>query len=249
MRKVGKIYRFNVSGRMLVIFFVFMLAFTALSVLVMNRYAQLYFENQALMEQLAEANRTLKELQFGAQVLAQYKELAKVMDETEAKETKESEAEAEPPPEEVKPTGPSIEVVEEPAEPEETGPKPPDNPPVDAVKLSLQPENGGTSVRFQYSLTNIHPENKAVTGYLFIVLVNEKVDPQGLAAYPEVKLEKGNPTDYKKGTAFSIRHGKTVRGRVDNLSDASNYDKGWVFAYSEEGELLLKKLLPSENGQ
>ena len=248
MRKVGKIYRFNVSGRMLVIFFLFMLAFTALSVLVINRYAELYFENQTLMEQLAEANRTLKELQFGSQVLAQYKELAKVMDETEAKEAQESEPEMESPPEEEKPTEPAAPVEEKPA-PEEAGPKPPENPPVDAVKLSLDPENSGSAVRFQYSLTNIHPENKAVTGYLFIVLVNDKLNPPGLAAYPDVDLKNGNPTDYKKGTAFSIRHGKTVRGRVENLSDGANFDKGWVFAYSEEGELLMKKLLPSENGQ
>lgn len=254
MRKVGKIYRVNVSGRMLLFFFLFMLAFTILSVMVMNRYVKLYFEKQDLAAQLTEANRELKELQFGSQVLSQYKELAKVMDETEAKEAKETETETQPPPpapEEAKPAEPeaAAPAAAETSAPEDTGPKPPENSPVDAVKLTLFAENNGSAVRFQYSLTNIHPDNKTVAGYLFIVLVNDKMNPPGLAPYPEVPLENGNPTDYKKGTAFSIRHGKTVRGVVDNLSDGANYNKGWVFAYSEEGELILKKLLPSENGQ
>ncbi len=141
---------------------------------------------------------------------------------------------------------------EEAVQPDEPEPDPPvqqpvENPPVDAVKLTLLPE-GKQLVRFQYNLSNIHPENKAVSGYLFIVLANTSTNPPTLASYPEVEIENGNPVDYKKGTQFSIRIGKTVRGRVRVKSSAKDYTEAWVFTYAEDGTLLMKKHLSSGNG-
>jgi uncharacterized membrane-anchored protein YitT (DUF2179 family) len=47
MRKVGRVYSADVSARFLLFFFLFMLVFTVASIIVINRFVDLYFENSA----------------------------------------------------------------------------------------------------------------------------------------------------------------------------------------------------------
>ena len=122
-----------------------------------------------------------------------------------------------------------------------------DPPVVDATNLNLSSYNQGKGVKFKYSLKNIHPDNQPVTGYLFMVLENKSKTPHTYYSYPDVEIKNGNPADPKEGTLFSIKHGKTVRGTIGNLPGDEDYDYGWVFAYAEDGELLMKKRLDSQN--
>jgi hypothetical protein len=87
-----------------------------------------------------------------------------------------------------------------------------------------------------------------VAGYLFIILANPYTNPPLFAPYPPVPLVGGFPADYRKGVQFSIKRGKTVRGRLPGLMDPTHYNQAWVFIYSKQGNLLLKKHLISDNG-
>jgi hypothetical protein len=273
MRHTGRMYTMDVSGRILLIGLLFALVFVVVSVLVINRYAELFTENIRLRAQLKSMTQTLDGFQYKSQVLTQYNQLVSELNKVDQKtevpllaepstieEIEDPEAEtltgieasgdmtAEETTMETEQGEGSEEQVAEPTPSLIGGPEAPENPTVDADKLSLLTEDNGKAIRFQYILSNIHPENKAVSGYLFIILANEKNDPPVLAPFPEVEMTDGEPAAFKKGTAFSIRHGKTVRGRLKNLEDADKFDQAWVFAYDDEGNLLMKKRLNPENG-
>ena len=116
------------------------------------------------------------------------------------------------------------------------------------MDLSVNPESNDTAIRFQFHLRNIHPENKTVTGYLIVVLTNPNTTPPEMAAYPGVNLNEELQANYKKGTLFSIRHGKMVKGRVSNLTNAKDFTQAWVYVFSEKGEPLYKSLLETHDG-
>jgi hypothetical protein len=261
MRKTGRMYTVDVSPKMLALGAVFFIIFVVLSVAVINRFTDLYLENQQLQLRVDRLAQTLEDYQYQSQVLTQYQKLVNELNKVDQKkgaadtpapekteevdEDDSAAANGEKTDQEIQP-GDS--VTETSANPMETALATPANPTLDVDKLSLVPNEGNASVRFQFTLKNIHPENKTVSGYLFIVLANGSTDPPRLAAYPDVALKEGSPADYKKGTLFSIKHGKTVKGQIDKLEQAVEYDQAWILAYSEEGELLMKKHLSSENG-
>jgi hypothetical protein len=102
-------------------------------------------------------------------------------------------------------------------------------------------------VRFHLSLSNVHPDNKSISGHIFVLLANPGQDPPQVAPYPEVELENGTPSDWRKGTQFQISYGKTVRGEVKGLENAREYTQAWVYVYSQDGTLLLRKLLKADH--
>ncbi|MFH1135958.1 MAG: hypothetical protein V1816_07715 [Pseudomonadota bacterium] len=247
MRKTGRIYSVDISAGWLVFFFSFMACFTLLSILTINWAANLFWENKKLEDELRRTSRALEEYQFQSQVLYQYQQLVEELNKTEGSEKKEVAA---------KPVRPVTEI-EQSAEEQEppssagagtaTKAEGLENSPIEALKLTVQAESDNAALRFQFSLRNVHPDNKGIGGYLFIVIANMKSNPPVLIPYPDVALANGDPVDYKKGTLFNIRYGKTVRGKVKNLTKAGDFTQAWIFAYSETGELILKSLLTAEH--
>ena len=260
MRKTGRMYSVDVSPKMLAVGGVFFLIFMVLSVAVINRFTDLYLENKKLLQRVERLTQTVDDYQYQSQVLTQYQKLVDELnkvdqkkDTVEAEATKKGLAGGEgvsaAPKDE--PTGPVAQAdgptVETAADTMAAIVPTPAQPPLDVEKLSLVPDEGTDTVSFQFILNNIDPKNKTISGYLFIVLTNSSTNPPRLAAYPEVELKDGLPADYKKGTLFSIRHGKTVKGQIEHLDKAIDYQHAWILAFSEGGELLMKKHLSSEN--
>lgn len=249
MRKVGRIYSADVSGRYLFLLAVFAVVFAVLSVMVINRFADLYFENQRLQRQVTRMTRTLDKREFQSQVVNQYHLLASELNKTDQKKQPQA-----PGAGKVSASAPAL-VPTEPEEPagaaeptQKTSPETPENPPVDAENLYLRAESGGRALRFRFHLRNIHPGNKTVTGYLFAILTNPGTSPATRAVYPEVELKDGEPVNYRRGIQFSIRHGKMVQGRISGITQASGFTEAHVCAYSEDGGLMMKKRLTLEDG-
>jgi hypothetical protein len=260
MRKTGRMYSVDVSPKMLAVGGVFFLIFMVLSVAVINRFTDLYLENKKLQQRVERLTQTVDDYQYQSQVLTQYQKLVGELNKVDQKkDTVDSEATKKgvaagdgvsaAPKEE--PTGPKASAdgstVETAADTMAAIVPAPSQPPIDVEKLSMVPDEGTDKVSFQFVLNNIDPKNKTISGYLFIVLTNNSTNPPRLAAHPEVELKDGLPVDYKKGTLFSIRHGKTVKGQIEHLDKALDYQHAWILAFSEGGELLMKKHLSSEN--
>lgn len=245
MRKVGRIYSADVSGRYIFLLAVFAVVFAVLSVMVINRFADLYFENQRLQRQVTRMTRALDKRGFQSQVVNQYHLLASELSKTDQKSLPQT-SEPDKVPTPVPPqTRPDRTAAAEPVQ--ETSPQAPENPPVDADNLYLRAESSGAALRFRFHLRNIHPENKTVTGYLFTILTNPKTSPPTQAVYPEVELKDGEPANYRRGIQFSIRHGKMVQGRISGLTQAGGFTEADVCAYSEDGRLMMKKRLALED--
>jgi hypothetical protein len=267
MRRHGRMYTTDLSPRLLILSLLFFIAFAVLGVTSINRYAALSLENEALEQKLADRERRLAQYAGRPRrVLEQYARLEDELNRSEQpglEEVEQGEAQGdaeaagrdadESAAEEPEPSGRSEEAA--------AGDNPPslyqnvtgdlgapEKPPVDADRLSVMAGHDNKSLRFQYSLSNIDPGDDPVSGYLFLILANEDTNPPTTATYPEVELADGLPADFTKGTVFSIRHGKTVRGRFKGLENASGFDKAWVLAFDNEGRILMKKKLPINDG-
>ena len=259
MRNHGRMYTLNIKGGVLVFTVLFALVFIVVSVYAINQYSVLSLENRELSQQLAQKSMALEEYKYQAQVLDQYKQLVEELNKVEPQTATVPQVTEEPAPE--PPAQPeeaaTLEITDTPAEPEEppapkslidTGPPPPATPTVDADQFSLSANDNNTAITFKFTITNIHPNKDPVTGYLFIILANDSTQPVTLVPYPVVELKDGAPVDYKKGTQFSIKQYRTVRGQIKGLEATDKFDKALVMAYSMDGELIMKKQLTAENG-
>lgn len=245
MRSFGPIYRLTISGRILWLTVIFALAFAAVSVLAINRGMELHTENRELRYRLERATRAVDDIRFQSKVLDHYQQLVGELNKADQKKPTDQPARSD-----------SSVMVASPVEtarpPESTGADPMlaavNQGLVDADKLTMEPETDNKAVRFQFNLNNLRPEIRSVSGFLFLVLGNPAANPPTVAVYPEVEFKQGKPADFKKGSQFNIRHGKTVRGRIDKLTGASTYKQAWIYAFSDDGQLLLRKMLTAEHG-
>ncbi|MBU2549888.1 MAG: hypothetical protein KKB20_15850 [Proteobacteria bacterium] len=234
----------DISPNMLVYALIFTVVYIVLSVLAINRYFEVSYENKILRQDLNHCAQTLNTQRFQSSYVKHYKELASELDKAERRK--------QPPPAEAEKPAPAPAEAPKPekaeVKAESSGPAWPDQSPVDAINLTLRPERDNTAVRFQFNLRNVHPDNKMVNGYLFVILVNPQASPPATASYPETELRNLLPTDYKSGTVFSIRHGKTVRGLIENLTNAAAFSQVHVLVYTEDGQPLYRTVLEPENG-
>ncbi|MBF0529638.1 MAG: hypothetical protein HQK55_10280 [Deltaproteobacteria bacterium] len=248
MRSFGRVRRLTISSRFLWLTGLFALGFSIVSVLSINRWLELSVENQELKARLEKVSRIADDIRFQSKVLDHYQQLVGELNKTDPKKPAESLAKIDAPP---------MMVASQPDPPRPPEPPQPQSSPagttittglVDAEKLTMEPEGDNKALRFQFNLNNLHPEIRSVSGYIFLVLGNPTAGSPAMAVYPEVDFKQGKPSEIKKGSQFNIRNGKTVRGRIDKLTGASTYKQAWVYAYADDGQLLLKKLLTAENG-
>ena len=120
---------------------------------------------------------------------------------------------------------------------------------VDVENMEISRSEQNHSISYRFRITNIHPKDELVSGYVFVLFENPKTDPPDIFTSPKVTLKDNQPSDYKRGHQFSIRHGKTVKDRVENVTDPKAFTMVRVLAYSDEGTPILNKSLgiPNEN--
>ncbi|MEW6267047.1 MAG: hypothetical protein AB1641_28575 [Thermodesulfobacteriota bacterium] len=249
MRKIGRVYRVNISGRMLVFLFLFALAYIVFSVLIINRYLDLYFANKELNEKIEQITGALGKFRVQSTVLNQYHRLVNELSKTDQKKTAETTAGKIDQAAQVASAAPSESNPPLDSPHPEPVSAPMENLIVDVEKINLDPEPDNKALRFQFNLNNLQADaNKSVSGYWFLMVVNATANPPVTIVYPEVEFKKDRPTDYKKGAQFNIRKGKIVQGRFDKLTAANAFKQAWVYVYSDDGLLLLKKMLPAKSG-
>ncbi len=65
--------------------------------------------------------------------------------------------------------------------------------------------------------------------------------PEIYESWPKTELVSGMPKDYTQGSSFSIRYMKRIKGRINQPDIGSRFNHVDLIAYSEAGELLMKK--------
>ncbi|MBW1708933.1 MAG: hypothetical protein JRG97_06710 [Deltaproteobacteria bacterium] len=245
MRSLGKVHSLRVSGRYILVFGLFLLFFIVVSIIVINRYVDLYIENEALLEENVKLSRLVSDHRLKAQLANQYQLLIEELNQfdppSEPASAKKVLAQQQAPATATpsKKASQKIPVVKQ------TVKRPPASskkPLVDVSELILRTDEASQNLRFSFNLRKISDEIDLVSGYMIVILENHKVSPAALATFPaSIKVVNGVPTNFRRGQQFAIRHGKIVKGIIHKVSDAKAFTKATIFAYSFKGELLLKK--------
>ncbi len=92
-----------------------------------------------------------------------------------------------------------------------------------------------------FKLINRSNGRKKLSGYLHIVASNNDVKPDIYSSWPPGELLSGMPQDYKKGSKYAISYLKQVKGRINQPDIGSKFNRVDVIAYSEDGNIVLKK--------
>ncbi len=108
--------------------------------------------------------------------------------------------------------------------------------------LEIWPTPDGTSVKFQFSLRNIDPENKKIRGHTFVVLEAEEGSDEPTRVSPWTPLKDGRPSMFKRGQYFGIAQFKYVRGRFPDMRDVKRFKTATIYVYSESGKLLVEEV-------
>ncbi|MCP3922359.1 MAG: hypothetical protein GY714_07230 [Desulfobacterales bacterium] len=110
--------------------------------------------------------------------------------------------------------------------------------PITAGKVFISRRSDSNIYKIRFRLTNQTNNEKAVNGYVFMIL--KKVDGTIDRVIPQVSLINEKPSEYRKGQYFSINRFKTVRFNFNRKTPPDAYKECSVLAYSLEGKLLLE---------
>ncbi len=254
MRSQGLVTNLSVSPVFLLFVFLFALAFTAVSIVVMHRYFDLYWEHGELAAAHQEAVDELARLRnlytYQSTVASQYAHLLNAGG-TEEGAAGDSAAASPPPAETVAAplteaapldgeTGGAFSPGQEEPEVEE-GPLDswgalfPDPDP----RASLNVEKFEVKGRaFRFHLTNEIPGTQA-QGHLLILFAVEADGRTFLIPYPEFNFRTG-AVDFTLGPTYNIRSSKPVSGQLD-MPPGGRIREMMVLAQSREGWLVMKK--------
>lgn len=97
------------------------------------------------------------------------------------------------------------------------------------------------SYRFSFSLNNLSPGNRTVSGYVSLILSGGGTQAPYYIAFPQMEVEKGLPKDYRKGQSFSIQRLKIVSGTIERVPPGVIFNNATIIAYSNDGRILHKK--------
>jgi len=117
-------------------------------------------------------------------------------------------------------------------------------PPVSVSDLVLHPDELNHSISFSFNLRKLNEKIDLVSGYLIIVLKSRQINPPRLVVFPSsIKIINGAPSNFRRGQQFAIRYGKMVKGVIKRIKNPKSFNTATIFAYSFQGELLLKKTI------
>jgi hypothetical protein len=131
---------------------------------------------------------------------------------------------------------------------EETGSVPDSQSTLVVDKLEMWPDPGSHIVRYRYVVKNANQEGGKVSGYTFLVLAagenSAAVPPR---VFPDTRLAEGKPGDFRRGLYFSIARYKPVEGTLANIDVIARYETATIYAYSDTGDLLTKRVFEIGN--
>jgi len=110
---------------------------------------------------------------------------------------------------------------------------------IDAFKISRI--NLEKDFDYTFRLVNTDSDHLKKSGYLFII-TSSRIAPQQIFSSPPSELTNGRPVNHEDGAFFSIRFLKKISGRIVQPDIGEKYDLFTILAYSEDGNLLMKKV-------
>jgi len=110
---------------------------------------------------------------------------------------------------------------------------------VDVTDLVIQKE--GAIMGISLKIANIQSGEGPVGGYIHLIASDKKSASQKEWSYPQGKIEKSMPVNYRKGQIFLIQKFKQIQARINLGSPAETPSSIKVLVYDHSGEIILHK--------
>jgi hypothetical protein len=235
MGEVGKIRSFQVSSRLLFWGTFFMAVYILVSLFTVNRYLEL---RRTGIRQLEELSRLEEENAFNRKRLLRSRQHVALLEDYVRRTEEGTEEPASPgkaaAAREGSGTSPSAGTPkagqEKPAR---------DSNIVDVVDMTIQREGSRMTVNFK--LVNTQQGDAAAGGYLHLIALDRKSSPPKEWPYPQQKMDKEVPANYRKGHVFYIQRFKQITARFHLGSPSESPTIIKVLAYDQAGEVILEK--------
>lgn len=235
-RGTGPVRRFRISYRILLGAAFFLVLFIAVSVVVINDYAQRRLADKAsalevtrLQAELKEAKRALYRSEQRIEVLETHlnrvRSPAKGLDEA-------SKAAGDQPGEQAV----AAEEGPETPEPGAEGPR------VEIENLKTARDAGKLS--FSFNVVSRDGQDKPVRGYVHVIAMDKASEPPQLWTYPKAALKDGLPIDYRRGHLFMIKRFREIQGECFLNTEDQVPTALRILVYDASGTLVYDKEFP-----
>ncbi len=215
-KEVGKVRRFVISSRLVLLASLFFLFYIVATIYVTNKFFDIYGENKILADENAELSKELiktkKSLERSEQHIA-------LLDDY-INEGKELSKEPEPP----------INYTESPS------PKIVD---IDEIKV----KRDISMINVTFRIINRQSNKEPIGGYIFVLASPKDSDQSEVWVYPSTPLKDGLPVNYRKGLRFLIQRFKTIRTQYTLSRSINEPIVLRILVYNRDGLLILKKVV------
>jgi hypothetical protein len=230
MGSVGRVVSFQISSRIFIGSIVFFVGYLALSLFILNGYIQL---RTASSENIEKCIRLEDENAANKKAIARSRQQISLL-EGYIRHIEEGAEGLTGKKEQTRSSGEKATATA--ALPERTAKTPQT---VDVTDMVIQKE--GSTMSINLKVVNVQAGEGAVGGYIHLIAYDRKGQPSKEWPYPQQKLEKGMPVNYRKGQVFLINKYKQLHVRL-NLGNASESPTGIkVLVYDQAGEIALQK--------
>jgi hypothetical protein len=110
---------------------------------------------------------------------------------------------------------------------------------VDVTDMVIQKEGSGMSINLK--IVNVQAGEEPIGGYIHLIASDKKSVPPKEWPYPQEKIEKSMPVNYRKGQVFLIQRFKHIRARLNLGTSSENPSSIKVLVYDQSGEIILQK--------
>ncbi len=214
-KEVGKVRRFVISSRLVLLASLFLLFYIVATIYVTNKFFYIYGENKILADENVELSRELiktkKSLERSEQHIA-------LLDDY-INEGKELSKEPEPPVDYTESPYPKI---------------------VDIDEIKVKRDISMINVTFR--IVNRQSNKEPIGGYIFVLASVKDSDQSEAWVYPSSPLKDGLPVNYRKGLRFLIQRFKTIRSQYTLSRSINEPIVLRILVYDRDGILILKKV-------
>jgi hypothetical protein len=229
---VGRVLSFQISSGFFIGSIIFLIGYIAFSLFILNRYTQLRSNSTQNLEKYARledensaAKRTISKSRQQIALLEGY-----------IRHIEEGAEGFTGPGKKDQSRGTGDKMPLQAALPEKTfkGPQT-----VDVTDMLIQREGSGMSINLK--LVNVQAGEGAVGGYIHLIATDRRPVPPKEWPYPQQKLDKGIPVNFKKGQVFLIQKFKQIQVKLHLGSPSESPSAIKVLVYDQSGEIILQK--------
>ena len=234
IRRLGSVLSFKISPRVVVSATIFFFTYIVISIIIINKYADLRFTNAELDQVLA---RKQRELEQGLESFRDAKHRIAVLKKETDRIEKQREHQEHTDKEEESSleiaTGGSVESQEEEQlERISEGH-------VDIRDLVFARDDSTAAVRFR--LVNIAKGDDPVEGYVHLIAADSSERPRRIWVFPQQVLRHGVPLNYRKGRRFRIRRFGPIKGEFELSPEGVAPVALRVIVYDRAGQVIFDK--------